>query len=415
MPGRSLARELVFAALPPLTHLGLTFEFKTWIARALDAENDPRGRLALSLGLGKAVHLLQSEPAMQSLLYRQAYELAKELGDISGALQALWGMATTGQAVHRPRQMIDAATLFHDFAVVNDRSSDSMVAECLIAFGLHDIGAFRAAEVHLRRVLAHYARSASARDAQRYLFNYRALALCWLASVEWRTGRSDEAARTAALAVAEAGHHVPTLFVTLSHAACPIALERSDWPTATRCIDEINRHCGHHIRWRRWADALSAILAIRCDRSRQALNRLDELLGEKGVQFPGQHFWYCLELIDGHLAFGHADRAELLTRSLHQELRDREEYWLLPEVIRVTGAVAGKNSCFSDFNQTLELVKLQNALCADFRLGFHVEGHTTAEEASRTSAQRRDGRGADSWSSTLLAYPRSDPARQRRA
>jgi hypothetical protein len=107
----------------------------------------------------------------------------------------------------------------------------------------------------------------------------------------------------------------------------------------------------------------------------------------------------------------------LLTRNLHQDIREREEYWLLPEVIRVSGAVGDENSCFSDFGQALELAKLQNVLYADFRLGVHLDGRTPAgsivEKASRTSEYRRDARAADSWSSTLLAYPRSNSARQR--
>lgn len=138
--GRPLTRELVFAALPPLTHLGLTFEFKTWIARALVAESDPRGRLSLSIGLGKAVHLLQSESVTQCRLYGEAYELAKELGDIPGAPQALRGMTTTRQALHQPRRMIEAATQFYDFAVVNDHSADAMVGECLMATACQENG-----------------------------------------------------------------------------------------------------------------------------------------------------------------------------------------------------------------------------------------------------------------------------------
>jgi hypothetical protein len=311
--------------------------------------------------------------------------------------------------------MIDAATQFYDFAVLNDQLSDAMVAQCLIAFGLHDIGAFRAAEEHLRYVLARYSRSDGTRDAQRYLFNYRALALSWLASVEWRTGRHDDAARTAALAVAEAGHHVPSLFVALSHAACPIALDRSDWRAATRYIDEINRHCGHHIRWRRWADALSAILAIQRDNAREALYRLDDLLSDKGIQFPGQHFWYAVKLIDAHLAFGHDARAGFLADILTDDIREREEYWLLPEVNRVMSAVGGGPSSLSEFGQVLELEERQVMLLDD--IGFAVRSCAAtglaALQALRAGSLRRDARTVDSWSATLFAYPRSGSARQR--
>ncbi|WP_159104030.1 winged helix-turn-helix domain-containing protein [Rhodopseudomonas sp. B29] len=415
VPGRDLARELVFAALPPLTRLGLTFEFKTWIARALDAESEPRGRLDLSLALGKAVHLLQSEPITQSRLYGQAYESAKELGDIPGALQALWGMATTGQALHRPRQLIDAATQFYDFAVLNDQLPDAMVAESLIAFGLHDIGAFSAAEDRLRDVLQRYSPSDGVRDSQRYLFNYYALSLGWLASVEWRTGRPDDAAKTAALAVAEAGHHVPSLFVVLSHAACPIALDGSDWQAAARYIEEIYRHCGHHMRWRRWADALSAILAIRRDNASEALDKLEDALSDTGNQFPGQHFWYALQLIEAHLTFGHAARAELLTRNLCDRIRDREEYWLVPEVDRILSGPASQTAQCSGTDRKSRLARLQESLWAD--VGAMMSSRTApacvAWDALPGGTHRLGSIAMDSWSSKLLAYPRSDHARQR--
>jgi predicted ATPase/DNA-binding winged helix-turn-helix (wHTH) protein len=401
-PRSPLARDLIFAALPPLTHLGLTFEFKSWIARALDAEQDPRARLALSIGVGKAVHLLQSEPVTQFRLYAQAYDLAKELGDIPSALQALWGTATTGQALHRPRQMIDAAKRFYDFAIINDQISDSIVAECLIAFGLHDIGAFRAAEDHLHHVLSRYSKADGVQDSQRYLFNYRALALSWLASVEWRTGRTEAAAKTASLAVAEARHHVPSLFVALSHAACPIALDRSDWTAATRYIDEINHHCGHHIRWRRWADALSAILAIRSKRSREALDRLDDLLGEKGNQFPGQHAWYVLELIEAHITFDRKAYAARSTLALLRELREREEYWLLPDVVRVLGNVdVEMDGHERHFGEIMEIAGQQNALYVEFGVGAHLLDRSARRRI--TGATASGARPADSWSFTLFA------------
>ena len=410
MPGPGLARDLIFAAIPPLTHLGLTFEFKTWIARALQVESNPRDRLALLIGLGKAVHLLQSEPIAQSRLYGEAYELAKGLGDISGALQALWGMAATYQALHQPRSMIKAATQFYDFAVANDQASDAKIAECLIAFGLHDIGAFRAAEKHLRHLLVQYTGSDAVRDSQRYLFNYRALALSWLASVEWKTGRREQAAETAELAIAEAGHHVPSLFVALSHAACPIALERSDWTTASRFIDEINLHCGHHVRWRRWADALSAILAIRSDRSRVALEKLEDLLSERGAQFPGQHFWYRLELIGAHGSFGCAERAEALTRDLLDDIKEREEFWLLPEVIRALGSVGRDDAVIADMGGSLDLARRQRALYADLKLGAYTFDHQLPVDQI-LRREKGDRQAADSWYSTLFAYARSDAMR----
>jgi hypothetical protein len=417
-PGCALARDLVFAALPRLTHLGLTYEFKTWIVRALEAETDPRGRLALSIGLGKAAHLLQSEPVTQTELYNGAYELAKQLGDVSGALQALWGVATIGQATHRPQLMLNAAKQFYDFAVVNDRLSDSFVAECLVAFGLHDLGAFGAAQDHLLHVLAHYPRSNSVLDTQQYLFNYRALALSWLASAEWRTGRGHEAAKTIGLAVAEAGDHVPSMFVALSHFACPIALDQCDWATATLHIDEIYRQCGHHVRWRRWADALSAILAFRTDRSLKALDRLDGLLGERGNQFPGQHFWYWLELIKGHVEFGNWDRARSLAVLLIQALREREEYWLLPDIICVKGTIDAEldpTGADANFIEALELSSRQGALISEVLVTVDraagatrraPEGtvETTAKSAFRKQRLGPEIRRRDSWSSKLVAY-----------
>jgi predicted ATPase/DNA-binding winged helix-turn-helix (wHTH) protein len=398
LPDGSLARELVFSSIPLLMHLGLTYEFKAWIARALEAETDPRGRLALSIGLGKAVHLLQSAPATQAQLYGDAFELAKELGDIEAALQALWGLTTTGQAAHRPRQIIEAARHFYDFAIVNDRVADSLVAQSLLAFGLHDLGAPVAAEHHLHHVLMHYQRAESVLDTQRYLFNYRALALSWLASVEWQTGRIERASKTAALAIAEAGDHVPSLFVILSHSAGPIAVERSDWRTATRYIDEINRQCGHHIRWRRWADALSAILAIRVDRSGAALDRLDDLLSNKGNQFPGQHCWYVLQLIRGHLERGRPNRAGLLMKFLLNEVREREEYWLLSEIIRLRGEIDAGPDADVRFLETLQLAKEQTD---------RISAARGARRAFGRWIHIAGARGTDSWSSPLIALPRS--------
>jgi predicted ATPase/DNA-binding winged helix-turn-helix (wHTH) protein len=367
-----LAFDLVSSAVPLLSHLGLTYELQTWITRALEVEIDPEHRLRLFIGLGSALHLSESEPAALNQLYNGAYQLAEELGDVSPALQALWGLVVQAHMTRQPRRSLMIARKFHQTATKNGRRTDVLVGECLMAAGLHALGDLAAAEPYLRNVLKNFSREEQANLAERYPVDHRVVAMRFLASIEWLTGRVASAARTASLAVMEAEDHAPSLFVALSQCACPIAIDRGDWLVASQYINHFYRHCGHHALWRSWGAAASAILDIRSNHSPIALDKLATVLTDtKGYPAPGKHAWYRLQLIKGYLQFGQSTQARSLLVSLIHEAREQEEYWFLPEMLHLKGMIDAADDpadAEANFREAFALARKQGALMLELNV-----------------------------------------------
>jgi hypothetical protein len=133
-------------------------------------------------------------------------------------------------------------------------------------------------------------------------------------------------------------------------------------------------------------------------RSREALDRLDDLLGEKGHQFLGQHAWYVLELIAAHITFDRKGYAAWSTLALLREPRERKEYWLLPDLVRVLGDVDVE---MDGHEEVMELAGRQNALYVEFDVGIHLPDRSSRRQI--TGATASGAHPADCWSFMLFA------------
>jgi predicted ATPase/DNA-binding winged helix-turn-helix (wHTH) protein len=362
---RTVATETMRAAIPLLMHLGLAYEVSAWIERILAIETDQPDCLALMLSLGGAFHLSVAQTSAQVKLYSDAYALACELDDVTGQLQATWGLMVTAWSARQPRESLAAAERFHAVATRSGRPEDAIMSRCMIAASQFALGEFAVAEDHLRFVLAHYPPERRAVDIQQYLFDHRAVALRFLAWIEWLSGRVADGLATAERAIAEAGDHLPSLFLVLTHCSGPIAIEGAHWEMAARYIDQLYRRCGHHPRWRLWADTLNDILAIHADRSQAALQRLDAFLGEgEGFQLLTHHPWYFLQLVKGHMAFGHRERARALLGRLLAHGEGARDGWLGAELTALEACLASdhdaQRAC-AGYQQAIRIARGQGA------------------------------------------------------
>jgi hypothetical protein len=277
----------------------------------------------------------------------------------------MWGLMVTAWSARQPREALEAGERFHAVATHNGRHDDATMSRCMIAASRFALGEFAVAEDHLRFVLAHYPPERRAIDIQQYVFDHRAVALRFLAWIEWLSGRMADGLATADRAVVEAGDHLPSLFLVLTHGAGPIAIEGAHWETAARYIDQLYRRCGHHPRWRLWADTLNDILAIHANRSQAALQRLDAFLGEgEGFHLLTHHPWYFLQLVKGHMAFGHRERARTLLGRLLAHGDAVGEGWLGPELAALQACLVSDHDeqrASAGFRQAIGFARDQGA------------------------------------------------------
>lgn len=348
------ANELAVAAIPLLMHLGLTSELRGWMTRALKAEGQRDRRLALTLGLAAALHLTNAGAAEQISLYDDAYALAADIGSHSDQLRALWGLVMAYYLDHRPRDALRAAQSFRDLARSRGEANDAMVGECLVGCAVFALGDLPTAKKHFEHMLAHYPPSASVADAQRFVFNQRTVALKFLAQIEHLVGEQEKAWTMAEHAALEAGDHLPSFFLALSHGSCMIAIDRGDWTALHRSIEDLTDSCAANPRWQHWIDVYAAVREIHVERSSAALERLSELLAEAAYPLPGDHVWCRLQLVKAHAACGDIDSASALIGPLLQDAREREELWLLPDLLHQKALLAslsdpaGAEGCFKE-------------------------------------------------------------------
>ena len=407
---RLIATETMRAAIPLMMHLGLAYEVGAWIERILEIETDKPNRLALMLSLGGAFHLSVSQRSAQVKLYNDAYALACDLKDVSSQLQAVWGLMVTAWSARQTRQALAAALRFHDVAAAAGRTDDAVMSRAMIAAGQFALGEFAVAEDHLRFVLEHYPPERRAVDVQQYVFDHRAVALRFLAWIEWLSGRMVQGLSTVERAVAEAGDHLPTLFLVLTHCAGPIAIDSTHWTTAAGYIDQLYRRCGHNPRWRLWTDTLNDILAIHADRSIAALQRLDAFLGEgEGFQLITQHPWYFLQLIKGQMAFGDRERARLLLARLLAHVEAAEEGWLKAELTALEACLEGDldpQRSTASFREAIAIAHRQGAVLMELGAAVGLLRYTRRGAGRNAAkAQVRDAHSRMVGSAGGAAHP----------
>jgi predicted ATPase/DNA-binding winged helix-turn-helix (wHTH) protein len=389
-----LARELVTSGGPLMIHLGLAYELRPWIIRALDAETSAEGRLALLINLGRSLQMSKCDLDSVTQIYEDVRESAERLNDVDSMLHALWGSYLAKWRNRQPELALLAARRFHEVANANDRTTDTLVGRFLIGSCLHTIGDQRTAETHFRYGLERYDAKACAADTMRYPHNHRAFALRFLGCIEWLTGRLDAAAETANRAVLEAGDHLPSLFFVLINCSAVVAIERNDWSAAAHYIDVLYRRCGHHARWRVWADALNAILSIAVDRSRVALSRLEDIMmGPDRYQFPAEYIWFSVHFIKAYMAFDMTEQASVYANNSVGHYRQRGEYWLMPELLRLKGMLDVENDldlAEESFKQARELARSQRAITLELDIATSYASNIRSPMSKRFAAELLD-------------------------
>ncbi|SIO58027.1 Predicted ATPase [Bradyrhizobium erythrophlei] len=388
------ATETVSAVLPVMLHLGLVAESGDWIERVLAIETDSRRRLELMISLGSA--LILSTPHWPTIvkLYEEANNLACELDDVTGQLQAIHGLMVAAWNDRRCRDALAIATRHHDLAVRHGRSEDVVMSRCMIAAAHHGLGEFHRASEHLQFMLANYPAERRSADVQR-LFDMRTVALGFVARIEFSSGRISSSQSIAEQALAEAGDHVPSVFLVLSHIASPIAIDCMDWASAEKYIERLYEQCGHQAWWRIWADTLNDIFAVHAGQSEEALRRLDSFIVEDGgFRQLAHHCWFYLQVVKGHMAFGNHERARGLLTRLLAHVDACEDFWLKSELLTLEACLTAKldpERAAEGFRNAIRLARAQGA--ALFELGAaagfvrFARGTAIEPEARRSFAE----------------------------
>jgi hypothetical protein len=392
-----LGCELVRCASPLLTQLGFAEEVGVWIERLLEVEKDPRNRLTLMICLGGALWLSAPETFSTTAVYTEAYRLARDLGDLPRQTLAAWGLVLTACSARRPRQALAASLQVEEESCAQlpgDPILDAKLIHAIVGVSRHLQADYKTAEHNLRWIVHHYPPDRHQSDLQALLYDPRQTVGYFLAWIELFSGRLTEAAATADRAISESYGHAPSIFTSITRAACAIAVDSMCWAAARQYVSLLDLHCGHQRSWRVWVDVLGNILAIHDGRSLNALKRLDEFLSRGDfVQSLKRQTWYYVQLVRGHMAFGHVDRARALLNRILIHFEDEEENWWKPEMITLEAcllAPVDPVAAHTRYRKAITIARAEGSTLLELKaaFGFMRSASTSADRIEAKSLAR---------------------------
>jgi ATP/maltotriose-dependent transcriptional regulator MalT len=275
---------------------------------------------------------------------------------------------------------------------------------------LHLRGEQGAAREHLERMLAGYTPPATGAEAMRYIFDQRALALCFLARIHWLQGNPQQAMQMARDVVRGERERGDALSVcqVLVQVGCPIGLMVGDLAAAAEYVAELIELSTRQDWqfWRAFGECYRGVLTIQQGDVAIGLELLDEALrGLRNIDF-GVHYLYFLCQYAG--ALGLAGRAERGLEVIEQAMArsdDNDERWCVAEVLRIKGDLLHRRGELDAADATLaaakEWAERQGALSWLLRIAtttarlWRDRGRTAAARAELAAVCARFAEGPD--------------------
>lgn len=167
-------------------------------------------------------------------------------------------------------------------------------------------------------------------------------AWCYHADSLWLQGRIAEALSTIRENVQRArdADHLPTLFYSLAHGACPVAVRAGDLDAAADYIDQLYAISEDSSYWRAWANCYEGAVLVRRGEAVSGVTMIaDALAPLPETAFTHRRMTFLASLAQGQCASGQLREARAtIEHSLERARRDRD-LWCYPELLRIKGEI----------------------------------------------------------------------------
>ncbi len=373
------AVSLTIAAVPLWYQLSLLTECYQRASRALSlpaATRSPAQEMRLYAAV--AWYLMQIRGSVQESqdTWTAVLDLARNNSDADHQLRALWGLWAARTSVGALRT---ALALAQEFSALAQQTSeiDRCIGDRMMGHSLHLLGEQAAAREHLERMLANYMSPATGAQAIRYIFDQKALALCFLSRINWLQGYPHRAMQIACDVTnsERAKGDALSLCQVLVQAACPIGLMVGDLVAVEEFVSDLLelsvRHDWHF--WRAFGNCFRGVLIVQRGDIAVGLALLEEALRDlRNIDF-GVHYLYFLCQYASALGLaGRTDRGlDVIEQAVERSDRN-DERWCAAEVLRVKGDLLHRRGAFeaadAAFVAAKEWAERQGALSWSLRI-----------------------------------------------
>ncbi|QPF95288.1 winged helix-turn-helix domain-containing protein [Bradyrhizobium commune] len=344
------------------------------------ASGNDRVRMQLLAALGWSLMYGEGRAREARPILEATLELADKLDDKDFRLRALWGLCIdqfNNGEFGKARAFADR---FATAAAGSSDKTDLMLADRLTAVTLHFLGDQSEARLRIDRVNASL--HVLVDKPKIFPLDLRISTQYFRARILWLQGFADQALALAEQNLHEgrANDHALTFCSVLGQAACPINFLAGDYDAAERYGAELLGHTERHaIRlWGLWARAFNALVIAKRGDVETGLPLLRDELNRAG----DARFLPRFLLLLGELAacFGQANQIhqglDVIENALVRS-NDRQEYWYLPELLRIKGELLLKEATHSQaaeacFQQAIELAAHQGAAFWELRCAISI-------------------------------------------
>ena len=376
---------LTVATVPLWVQLSLLGECRERVERALARLNpsacrDLRREMRLHAAMGMSLNYTTGPVSETAAAWTNTLIIARSLDDTDYQLRALRGLWAHHMNRGEYRQALAFAHEFRDLATTSADFASLDFGDRMAAIILHYLGDQDSARSHLE---SHFARSTNPvrySNTTRFLLEQDVTVQALLARIFWLQGFSDQAVHTARLAVdrALAIDHTLSLCHALAQAMCPLALYTGDLACAEDSVAMLIDNARERglAGWIARGNCFFGIVMIAREDFATGLPLLRDSLAELHEKGAAPSYPAFLAILAGCL--GRAGQGAEGLVAIDQALtlsRGHEEYWCLPELLRVKGELtimegAGDIAAAAEENflHALDWARRQRALAWELRV-----------------------------------------------
>ena len=380
----SVGIALTVASLPLWINLSLMAECRDHVERALARLNlckvrDPRCEMQLYAALGMSLNYTTGAVSETAAAWRKTLEIAKGLDDTEYQLRAFRGLWAHQMNGGEYRLALGSAHEFRNLATTSADPDNLDFGDRMAAIILHYLGDQESARHHLEHHLARPVVPVRHSHTSRFLLDTDVTVQALLSRILWLQGFSDQATRTARLAVdgALAIGHPLSLCHALAQALCPVAYYTGDLACAENAVAMLldNARTRGLAGWIARGHCFLGIVLIMREDLAAGLPVLRDGLAELRESGAAPGYPAFLAALAGGLGrAGHViEGLETIDQALSLS-SCHEERWCFPELLRVKGelrllegSVETAPSAENCFRQALDAAHIDGTLAWELR------------------------------------------------
>jgi predicted ATPase/DNA-binding winged helix-turn-helix (wHTH) protein len=324
---------------------------------------DVQRRFHLFATLASRLLFFRTGGAEVSEAWRNSFDVTKGLGETEFRLWTFWGSWLNNFMVGRHRGALAFAQKCYTLASRAQSAEEVAIAQLMIAISLFALGYPVRSAQHTEPLLDPDSFPVSRSMFVRFQWDPRVAARSYHAESLWLQGRTHEALRLAKenLQLAQGIGHQPSVWNALAHCACPVAIRGGRHDLAEAYVADLRTVSKGNALWSAWADAYEGSLLVSLGEGGRGAAILSDALS----RFPENAFGHRLlgfvaRIAEGQILAGdHISAAATVERALGRA-RDREDFWCLPEILRLkakTILCAGGSSAKRDAKIHLRLAR----------------------------------------------------------